>query len=153
MKIMTFLIAFGASLTFTTISQACPHAAGAELTKCDEMAENTTEICKTYKEHRAVLKTLKKQLKADGLTREHVRAHKKAVKAVFKAVAADRSKDSVQKQADKLEDTSRAVLTQLGPLAKKWANYKGLIVEIVATEERFVAAVDAWLNGEGLPAE
>lgn len=146
MKHMTLLAAVVAGLTFSSLSMAAPVRSRAEMPNCKKVAKNVTKVCKSYKAHLHSLKSLRKQLKTDDLTPKYANAHISAVKGVFKAINANKSKKDVRTKLKKVESTSKDVLKQLKPLAKEWDNYREIQKNMIATKKKFEAAYKEWLG-------
>lgn len=149
MNRMTLLAAVVAGLTFSSLTVAAPVRSRVEMPNCKKVAKNVTKVCKSYKAHLHALKALRKQLKADHLTPKYATAHIKAVKEVFKAIRAEKSKKDVRTKLKAVKSTSKAVLKQLNPLAKDWDNYRAIQKDMKATKKKFEAAYKEWL---GAPA-
>lgn len=113
---------------------------------CKKATSKAAPVCKTFKAHRKAVNMTQKQLKADHLTTEYTKAHLKALKALYKAVAANKSVEEVQDKREVLGDTTEAVVEQVGPLAEKWENYKELLIGVAASLEKFDVTLKAWMK-------
>lgn len=146
MKRMTMLAAVVAGLTLSSVTLAAPVRDRLEAPNCKKVAKNVTKVCKTYKAHVAALKTLRKQLKADDLTPKYATAHIKAVKDVYRAIRKGMSKSDVRVELKAVKSTSKGVMKQLKPLAKRWDNYRAIQKDMKATKAKFEAAYKEWLG-------
>lgn len=111
---------------------------------CKKVAKNVRKVCRTFKSHRKALNEMRKQLKSDELTGKHVRAHVKALKSLYKAVASNKSLKVVRGKEKALERTGKAVLKQVEPLAQKWDNYRELFEKMITSKVDFEKALKSW---------
>lgn len=143
--------AVAAALSLSSASFAAP--AAPVLADCSKVTKKVVRVCKTYNAHKQALENTRDQLHEDELSIKAIRAHILDVEGIFKAIRANKTKKDVRGKIAKLNRSSKAVMKQVKPLAKKYPNYMELLKDMEYTKERFETAFDQWLKGKSTDSD
>lgn len=149
MKRFSLLAAATAALTFSSMAVSADRFEVAA--DCKKVTKTVSRVCNTYNAHKASLEAIRDQLHADKLSIKDIRTHTQAVEGVFKAIRAKKSKRDVKGKITAVTKTSKPVMKQVKPLARKYSNYRTMLQDLTITKDRFEASYTAWLAGDTSP--
>lgn len=112
---------------------------------CDKVKKSVKNVCKAYQSHFKAVSTYISRLKVDGLSAKLGQAHNAALTAVYKDVYAGK-KSKAKAKVKKLDETTVAVVKEIGPLAEEWDNYKAMAKDILETKGAFDKALNKWMG-------
>lgn len=149
MKRFSLLAAAAAALTLSSVAVSADRLEVAA--NCKKVTKKVTRVCANYNAHKGALEAVRDQLHEDKLSIKAIRIHTKAVEDVFKAIRGKKSKKDVKSKIANVAKTSKPVMKEVKPLAKKYPNYRLMLQDLTITKDRFEAAYTAWLNGDTSP--